>query len=89
MSQSKAVPLLATPEAMPGLGLRAHVERRRLLGMEGAQAPVVRADAFERDRAADQLDQVNACLDVFRDGAHLTLPFRQTVFRSSVRGKGR
>jgi hypothetical protein len=40
--------------------------------MEGTQASVLRADALKLDRVADKLDQVNARLDVFCDGAHLT-----------------
>ena len=61
---------LVAAEAVPGLRLRPHVERWGLFGVEGAQAAVIGADALELDTAANELDQIDARLDLFRDGTH-------------------
>src|SRR5437764_13268285 len=54
---------LVTTEAVPGLCLGTHVERWRLLGVEGAQTAELGGDALQLNRAADKLDQVDAGFD--------------------------
>jgi len=61
---------LVAAEAVPGLCLGTHVERWRLLGVEGAQTAELRADALQLNRAADKLDQVDAGFDLVGDAAH-------------------
>src|SRR5438552_140741 len=70
---------LVAAEAVPRLCLRAHVERGRLLDVKWTQTAELRADAFQRNRAADELDQVDARFDLVSDAAHGAVSVRESV----------
>src|SRR5205823_5642894 len=63
-------PVLATAEAAPRAGLRTHEEGRRLLRMERAESAKLRTGALQLNRAADELDQVDARFDLVSNAAH-------------------
>lgn len=58
------VPRGLAAEAVEELPLRVHVERRRLLRVEGAEALEARARALEHDVLADELHDVRALADL-------------------------
>ena len=62
----------AAAEAVIGLARRADGEARRLLAVEGAQALAVGAGALQLDRAADDLDDVDAGRAALDEGGGIT-----------------
>lgn len=78
---TEAVAALTAAETMPYLGRRNHMERRRLLTMEGTASPQVLTAGFQRDGLLHERHEVgrraHAVLVLLRD--HRAPPrFRQT-----------
>src|SRR5206468_466929 len=64
LHEREDVAALVAAEAAPGAGLGPDVERAALLIVERAQPPERLAGPFELDRLADDVDDIEAALDL-------------------------
>src|SRR5439155_27310206 len=64
LDEAEEVAPLVAAEAVPGLPLGVDLEAGRLLGVEGAETPQLTASLAQGDVLLDDLDQVQARLDL-------------------------